>query len=65
MRLCDLPRCEEHAGEAAQAERYLARDLKTTLLNTSGINAAKAERLFATVEQTYMSPRSKAPRLAL
>jgi hypothetical protein len=43
----------------------LRRDLKTTLLNTSGINAAKAERLLTAVEQTYISPRSKVPRLAL
>ena len=43
----------------------LRRDLKTTLLNTSGIDAAKAERLLAAVEQTYQSPPSKVPRLAL
>ena len=43
----------------------LRRDLKTTLLNTSGIGAAKAERLLAAVEQTYKSPPSKVPRLAL
>lgn len=43
----------------------MRRDPKTTLLNTSGINAAKAERLLTAVEQTYISPRSKVPRLAL
>jgi len=40
-------------------------DLNTTLLNASAIDAAKAERLLAAIEQTYKSPPSKVPRLAL
>jgi hypothetical protein len=41
-------------------------DLKTALLNTGGaIDAAKAERLLGALEQTYKSPPSKVPRLAL
>jgi hypothetical protein len=43
----------------------LCRDLKTTLLNTSGIDAANAERLLAAAKQTYKSPPSEIPRLAL
>jgi hypothetical protein len=43
----------------------LGKDLKTTLLNTSEIDAAKAERLIAAAEQTYKSPPSEVPRLAL
>ena len=43
----------------------LCGDLKTTLKNASGIDAAKAEGLLAAIEQTYDSPPSKIPRLAL
>jgi hypothetical protein len=43
----------------------LCRDLKTTLLNTSGIDAANAKRLLAAAKQTYKSPPSEIPRLAL
>jgi hypothetical protein len=40
-------------------------DLKAAVPNMSGIDAAKAERLLAAVEQTYKSPPSEVPRLAL
>jgi hypothetical protein len=37
----------------------LCRDLKTTLLNTSGIDVANTKRLLATAKQTYKSPLSE------
>ncbi len=40
-------------------------DLKTTALNSNGLDPAKAERLLSAIELTYKSPPSEVPRLAL
>lgn len=65
---CDCASCLDAKNtqkKLLKRRSALLGDLKTTALNSSGLDLAKAERLLAAIELTYKSPPSKVPRLAL